>query len=398
MWAVFTPLSRGQTLQSNDPAFYDRVPPLPSFQEASLGTVAHNVPVDWHVVVADVEGSTDAIQAGRYKQVNMLGAAVIACARNLSIPFSVPFVFGGDGATLAVPGHVIPRLRSGLAAVRKMGIDAFGLRIRIATVPAAELIAKGLDLRICKYTLSPTNDLAAWFGDGWVAAEEMLKQGSLPGDAAIPEGFDGSTDDMDLTGLQCRWDFIEAKRGFKSCFIVVPRTTDPAQRMHALTRISALLARESGAGAATAGVSIPDLKLTLNSSLLQAESGARSRGLAVLLLANLASRILFLAGRFLPRVPGRNYRSELIENTDFIKFDGALKFVVDCSKESLRDLIRACDELESEGLIRYGQHSSRRAILTCLVPSFERHIHFIDGSDGGYAMAAKVLKTKLRRG
>lgn len=385
-------------MQSNDPAFFDRLAPLPSFHEASIGSVAHNMPADWHVVVADVEGSTDAIHAGRYKQVNMLGASVIACARNLSMPWSVPFVFGGDGATLAVPAHVIPRLRSGLAAIRKMGVDAFGLRIRVATVPVEALTARGLELRVCKYTLSPSNDLAAWYGDGWSAAEDMLKQGTLPGDAIIPDGFDGNTDDMDLTGLQCRWDFLEARHGYKSCFIVVPRTADPALRVRALGRISALLARDLRAGAQAAGVSVRDLRLTLDSKLLQAESGARSRSLTMLRLTNLASRFLFLAGSFLPRVPGRNYRQELIENTDFVKFDGALKFVVDCSKESLRDLILACEELELEGIIRYGQHSSRRAILTCLVPSFEKHIHFIDGSDGGYAMAAKVLKTKLRGG
>ena len=36
--------------------------------------------------------------------------------------------------------------------------------------------------------------------------------------------------------------------------------------------------------------------------------------------------------------------------------------------------------------------------MTCVVPSYKdgTHIHFIDGGDGGYAMAAKQLKAQLK--
>ena len=45
----------------------------------------------------------------------------------------------------------------------------------------------------------------------------------------------------------------------------------------------------------------------------------------------------------------------------------------------------------------YGLHPSNRAQVTCLV--FERmghQVHFIDGADGGYALAAKDLKKRVR--
>ena len=388
--------------QYGNASFYDALAALPSFHEATVGTVTHAVPADWHVVLSDVEGSTEAIHAGRYKQVNMLGAAVIACSRTLSAPHGVPFVFGGDGATLAVPAQAVPRLRSGLASIRKMGIDAYGLKIRIATVPVSSLTNQGLDLRLCKYSLSPANQLAAWYGDGWLRAEDMLKSGDLPEGSVIPEDDVGNPEDMDLTGLQCRWDFLESKRGFKSCFIIVIRTTDPSARLMVMDKIAALLkadhAGDSPSTGGNSGVGIDDLKLAFKSELLKAESGARSRNRLTILAANFGARLLFLAGKWLPGIPGTNYRKELIENTDFVKFDGSLKFVVDCSKQWLRTLIDACEGLEREGLIWYGQHSSKRAILTCLVPSLEKHIHFIDGSDGGYAAAAKILKTKIRGG
>jgi hypothetical protein len=35
--------------------------------------------------------------------------------------------------------------------------------------------------------------------------------------------------------------------------------------------------------------------------------------------------------------------------------------------------------------------------LTCIVFSYNgNHVHFVDGSDGGYAMAARGLKAQLK--
>ena len=47
--------------------------------------------------------------------------------------------------------------------------------------------------------------------------------------------------------------------------------------------------------------------------------------------------------------------------------------------------------------IVYGIHITDRVIMTCLV--FQRNgrqVHFIDGADGGYALAAKELKVQLK--
>lgn len=93
---------------------------------------------------------------------------------------------------------------------------------------------------------------------------------------------------------------------------------------------------------------------------------------------------------------GAAYRQELIANTDYRKFDGALRMVIDVSEESA-DLIEAFLEAEFEhGRLVYGVWRSNRAIMTCMMfdMSESRHLHLIDGSDGGYAMAAKALKRR----
>ena len=41
-----------------------------------------SVPDSWSVVVADVKGSTEAVRMGRYRDVNLAGAACIAAVRN----------------------------------------------------------------------------------------------------------------------------------------------------------------------------------------------------------------------------------------------------------------------------------------------------------------------------
>jgi hypothetical protein len=41
-------------------------------------------------------------------------------------------------------------------------------------------------------------------------------------------------------------------------------------------------------------------------------------------------------------------------------------------------------------------HKSREALMTCIVQSYNgNHLHFVDGSDGGYALAARELKRRL---
>jgi len=53
-------------------------------------------------------------------------------------------------------------------------------------------------------------------------------------------------------------------------------------------------------------------------------------------------------------------------------------------------------ERAERGEIVYGLHRADSALMTCLVFSLEKaeHIHFVDGSDGGFTSAAKNLKAK----
>jgi hypothetical protein len=98
-------------------------------------------------------------------------------------------------------------------------------------------------------------------------------------------------------------------------------------------------------------------------------------------------------GRF---VPGK-YLSEVVANSDYRKFDDALRMIVDCSPGMAQKIEDTLTAAEKEGHIRYGCHREAAAIMTCFTPSPANpsHVHFIDGAQGGYALAAAALKQRL---
>ena len=113
---------------------------------------------------------------------------------------------------------------------------------------------------------------------------------------------------------------------------------------------------------------------------------------------------LWLAGVYLfarkmdtKTVRWSRYIDELVENSDFRKFDGVLRMVMDGTEAQYQRLRAYLEAQRREGRLAYGMHRSREALLTCIVFSYNgNHVHFVDGSDGGYAIAARELKAQLK--
>jgi precorrin-6B methylase 1 len=54
------------------------------------------------------------------------------------------------------------------------------------------------------------------------------------------------------------------------------------------------------------------------------------------------------------------------------------------------------NDLEAQKEVHFGTHRSKESIMSCYVRDRkDQHIHFVDGGDGGYTKAARVLKTKF---
>ncbi len=123
--------------------FYRDLPVLESFAE-TIETARHaQVPADWWIVVADVVGSTKAIEAGAYKKVNTVGVACIAAVVNVDRSVEMPFVFGGDGATFAVPGSLLERVIPALREAQRLSRESFELSLRVGLVQVSSMIDRG---------------------------------------------------------------------------------------------------------------------------------------------------------------------------------------------------------------------------------------------------------------
>src|ERR1700736_4531165 len=124
---------------------YADAPVFDRFERVVDPTLYQPLPEDDFIGMTDVVNSTQAIADGRYKAVNMAGAAAITAVMNAVPGESFPFVFGGDGATLAVHSRHAADVRDALARTASFARDELGLGLRAALIPLSEIRASGAD-------------------------------------------------------------------------------------------------------------------------------------------------------------------------------------------------------------------------------------------------------------
>jgi len=146
-----------------------------NFEE--VGELRHfrDVEDSWSVIVSDIRGSTKAIEAGRYKEVNLIGAATIVAIRNALEDKDFPFVFGGDGATILLPSDSCAALKTPLMQLQKMARDDFQFDLRIAIIPIHEIRRRGGRVLLSKYRMAHSATLAMIQGGGLRMADEIAK-------------------------------------------------------------------------------------------------------------------------------------------------------------------------------------------------------------------------------
>jgi hypothetical protein len=323
--------------------------------------------------------------------VNTAAAAVIAAVANALGDSDFPFVFGGDGASFALPPEQGHLAREALAAVAAWVRDDLGLEMRVALVPVEAVRAAGRDVRVARFAPSPDVSYAMFAGGGLAWAERQMKAGDFAIAAAAP----GTR--PDLTGLSCRFAEIPSERGVILSLIAVPAETREPGAFQALIRDILRLAEGGG----EAGRPIPDRGPALQwpPAGLDLEAKAASRGprwAARIAVAarTLAAHLIFRTGIRVGGFDPARYRRELVENTDFRKFDDGLRMTLDCTPALAERLEALLQAGEAAGTARCGVHRQTAALMTCFVPFPSRsdHVHFVDGATGGYAAAARMLK------
>jgi hypothetical protein len=316
---------------------------------------------------------------------------VIAAVANALEGREFPFVFGGDGASFAVSPEDLARTRDALAATAIWVEESLNLVMRIALVPVAAVRAQGLDVRVARFGPSPNLSYAMFSGGGLGWADTAMKRGEFA-TAKAPPGTQ-----PDLTGLSCRFEEIPATQGLILSVLVVPaRGADPLAFRKLIEDVIALVERSPDAGRPVPPGGPPlrwppagadfEARAARGGSLLK----RRAAVLTFTLFAYLIMRFGISVGGFVPKT----YVRQVVENSDFRKYDDGLRMILDCTPELEAALTRRLTLAASAGVVRYGLHRQDAAMMTCFTPSALRsdHVHFIDGARGGYASAATALK------
>lgn len=373
--------------------FYATLPVFSGFASVTDPMVYEPLPDDWLIGLSDVVESTKAIEAGRYKVVNTAGAALIAAVTNARGRREFPYVFGGDGASFAVPGVDETLARTALAATAAWARDELDLGLRVALIPLATIRTEGFDVRVARFAPSKNVSYAMFSGGGISWAERALKAGRF----AVAPAEPGAR--PDLNGLSCRFEEMPASRGVILSLLVAPgpRADEPSFR----TLLEDFLATLNDPD--EAGRPIPDrgpalswrfggLDLEVRALRKAGQSLALKR--ASVLARALAALFVFRSGMRVGRFDPGVYRQELVENSDFRKYDDGLRMTLDCTPDLADRIERRLQAAEAAGIARFGLHRQTAAIMTCFTPSVydSQHVHFIDGAAGGYASAAQRLK------
>lgn len=373
--------------------FYQALPRLTAFADAVNEGGFHPLPDSWMLGLADVVSSTAAVESGRYKAVNLAGAAIISAYSNVLGTLDFPFVFTGDGMACTVPPENEALLRRTLASTVAWIGATLGLTMRAAVVPVSSIRAAGADLRVARFAPSADVAYAMFSGGGLAWAEAALKSGrlpTLPTEASRP----------DLAGLTCRFRPIPSRQGEVLSLMVASALTPPAAAFQVL--LDDLITMTAGLNPVPAG----GPPWTWPPAGLGHEARLRRRPGVPLVLSRLsvAGRTLVAAavvrlglhvGDFQPA----RYRAQIAANSDFRKYGDGLMMTIDCTP-GLSDAIEArLTAAAKAGIVDFGLHRQHAALMTCVVPAPEDagHIHFVDGADGGYTVAADRLKRARAR-
>lgn len=388
----------------SDQNFFLDLPVIEDFGEVANPGIYTKLPDDWSVVVTDVKDSTNVIQKGGYKVVNVLGASSIIAMLNLVKSFSLPFVFGGDGASVCIPFSLVERARASLVATRLMAADVYQLELRVGIVPLRYIREHGCDVLVARYRISENFVQAVFSGGGLQFAEDCVKDPEQGKQFRLEAG--DAEPEADFTGLECRWQNVPSQRGEVVTLIVQALGNDPGRRNETYRTVIRAIGDIYGSDAMCRPVREQDLRMTLQERQLSGESDVRSYGKGLLYRIWYWFRIRYgvITGWYLmgTRTVTRNmqwgeYKSEVAANTDFKKFDDKLRQVLSGDEEQRRRLTDILESRFHRRELAYGIHVSKTALITCLIFNYNgAHVHLVDSDDGGYTMASIHLKRRLR--
>ncbi len=350
--------------------------------------VFENVPEDWFVIVTDIKGSTRAFSHGKYEEVNIAAASSVVIGINIAKKnkTDIPFIYGGDGATLIVPPQLLDETLEELSTLRYNTRVRFKLNLRVGSISVKEIKEKGFKLKVTKYAVTKNYHQAIFIDSGLYFAEKTIKD-----NFSYQTHKDGSNKALNLQGLQCRWNTIRVPENKEEilCLIVDAGTEKKHPKIYSdvLEKIDSIY----GSFEDRQPVKKEYISHTLKIQDLHRESLVKFGKLK----GSHVIRRLFEG--FMERVFNvRNHSHQLAMATDTLKIDGTLKTLIAGNLNQRKKLLTYLESKETSGAFSFGYYVTSSTTMTCFVePKDGRFVNFLDGTGGGYIQAAKLLKKKV---
>lgn len=388
-------------MASDDTEFYANVPTIEDFFDASDEHNYRPLPDDWHVAVTDIVNSTAAIYEDRYKTVNILGASSIIGILNVADKNEIPYIFAGDGSAFCIPPNLKNETKKVLAGSRRIGKVEYNLNLRAAIIPVSYIREQGYDIKVARYRASDVYVQAIFSGGGISYAEEILKKRGI--DKYRIQAPD-KVESVDFTGLECRWQEVEQKG--KEVITLLVRANPQADHPERIyEQVLQKMRTIFGFDDKTNPITASNLCMTMSVSELMDEIKFRTFGLSWFqrCLYLIKTELQIILGKIFMALDYQSsatdwslYKPDMALNSDHRKFDDMLRVVISGTLEQGQQLEKFLQQKFEEADLAFGMHITDAAMITCMVFRYHRdHVHFVDGSDGGYVSAAKKLKERL---
>ena len=375
--------------------FYSNLPAnhIPLSTLLTQDHLFYRVPEDWSVIITDIKNSTPAVSAGRHETVNLIATGSIVTVLNLvyKAGITIPFFFGGDGATFIVPPSLITSAMAALQLFRTNTLQNFNLDLRVGTISVKSAYANGHELQISKFESSKTLSIPVILGTGLSYAEAVIKGESYPEHDPLTEAME-----LDLTGMMCRWDKIDPPEDHHEVVTLLVIAGAEVKQAEAFRKVILLLDDIYGTPEKRQPISVSKLRLKTTFKRIEMELRARLNTSGI--FKKVSTWLTYLLGYvYFKTQKGKDYLIRLVNMSDTLVMDGKINTVISGTEKQRLKLEAALTELEKEGEIRFGLCVSKGSVMSCYVRDFQDdHIHFVDGAEGGYTNAAGALKTKLR--
>ncbi|WP_289046234.1 DUF3095 domain-containing protein [uncultured Olleya sp.] len=382
----------------NDLDFYkniykNRLPLTELLKDESLFS---SVPKNWSIVITDIQNSTDAVAKGFHNNVNLCATGsiitVLNTLKSIDKSIEIPYFFGGDGSTFIMPDTLVKPIISALNNYSTHIAKTLKLNLRVGFIKVEQVYNNNITLRITKLRHNKYLTTPVILGNGIKYAERFIKNSF----EVIPN-IKGQNIKLNLEGMECRWDEILPDESSKKVICLLVNCDDENKQaeifgtiMNEINYIFGDLDNRNPISA---------LKLKLNTSLdkirkeMHVKLGKHQNNYLI------NNWLITIFGKYYFKFfkAGKAYVYKVSQLSDTIMLDGSINTVISGTEKQINRLQILLDDLESNKKIIYGLHTTHASIMSCYIQDRkEKHIHFVDGTEGGYTSAAIFVKQKIK--